>query len=1264
MRKLLYLIPLLSLLFVLAPVSADACTELIAHECYNQEEKCEFTVTTTANHDLRAQGGDYGELDKASRNWYDLREVTSAYDESGSTMKEYESCNTDKCDIMPIGFMRMRAITTTQIKWADWNSGRYGWNLQGFDKTGDSGCMRIKAKNGFLVKLKFGFAPEEEDENDNPDMIDFLLRGSYSIQSDYDNDRNPWVTYSSQSPTAAGYTHATVILDGDNGDYLSMDPSDDCSDIGTFTLDMSKPDGTNWVYSTTYGDHDYNNDQEKWFVNLMGYENKEYLRLRAECDQIEATEEAELDTGATVSTITLEVNEGDEIALSADAFSGDTHEIKLYKPQSPYLGISNNNKPKVKGWSEDTRFGFSLGYNLKDKENIDDIILSAINVNVFTDTPYNLIKYAANRNTEHGVSEFSNILQWIKLTVKDTNVAITVNADATKDFNSPENTLPTANKLVLDLENIPPNGESICTDPDSDIIYSNLEVLSGGDLISTARIYQNKLSFYKVLHKQGNVRLKFKCDESHYNNQEEVTINIELTNVVEDISVVGATPAIGYELGKTTFSIDEETDETFSISLINYDDNTISVGQGTSTQFTSNNGISVNVRPVGKNRIDLDYSAGSPEDDYLILPIVEGNKDPKNLKINFVVNDINSPIKWKVEEIALETQEEFSKSITKTTFINKYEDSEGDSIGYISFVDLAGVTHGELSWNNLPISTSVPVPWNSLNNNPIVYTPSQNAVGSDSFWIKVTDDNSEGVLVSQPLKVTIDITNTNDNPTISFPVEYTLTNGKYILEIEEDSFGSAIVSPSDIDEGDNPTIKVSPPSNSQWSNSDISITNNKITFTPPADFFDESGTIMEVRASDGKLESNPIQIIVKVSGVNDLPTSAAKEVSTYRDTKYTFKPSEFQFSDVDSGDTLQKVTITNLPSGGDLKLSGSEVSTDDVIIAAELTNLAFYPNFGFVNTTSFSFSVSDGTDYSDTNILSIKVLPSPYGDFSQSCSLGGEKILNSNWCCKTGYTPKPDLTDVTIAGGDVNACKPYQNLPPVASFIASSTNISIGDIVLFNASASQDSDGAIVEYSWDFGDNSTKGTGKTTSHKYTSECNDDPCQVTLTVKDNLNQLSTDSIIINLGAAATIPLVDNTTDETIPTLPDTGDDPELTAAQKELVEQQRELAALQKQLQQQDDSGGAGWFLALLILALLGGGGWYAFKKGLFGKKKPPATIPASTPTTSTQPTTSPIRNFISTNKQKGLSNEEIRTKLRGKGWRDGDIDKYMNAART
>jgi predicted negative regulator of RcsB-dependent stress response len=95
----------------------------------------------------------------------------------------------------------------------------------------------------------------------------------------------------------------------------------------------------------------------------------------------------------------------------------------------------------------------------------------------------------------------------------------------------------------------------------------------------------------------------------------------------------------------------------------------------------------------------------------------------------------------------------------------------------------------------------------------------------------------------------------------------------------------------------------------------------------------------------------------------------------------------------------------------------------------------------------------------------------------------------------------------------------------------------------------------------------------------------------------------------------------------------------------------------------------GWLITLIVLALLGVGGWFAFKR--FGGKKPPASSPASpaqpaasAPAQPQQPAASPIRKFISAQKGQGLSNEQIRTKLRGKGWRDGDIDRYMNASRA
>jgi hypothetical protein len=60
------------------------------------------------------------------------------------------------------------------------------------------------------------------------------------------------------------------------------------------------------------------------------------------------------------------------------------------------------------------------------------------------------------------------------------------------------------------------------------------------------------------------------------------------------------------------------------------------------------------------------------------------------------------------------------------------------------------------------------------------------------------------------------------------------------------------------------------------------------------------------------------------------------------------------------------------------------------------------------------------------------------------------------------------------------------NHPPVALFTASPNNGKAPLIVLFNAASSYDPDGTIVDYAWDFGDNSPAAYGSSVSHKYTS----------------------------------------------------------------------------------------------------------------------------------------------------------------------------------
>jgi PKD repeat protein len=69
------------------------------------------------------------------------------------------------------------------------------------------------------------------------------------------------------------------------------------------------------------------------------------------------------------------------------------------------------------------------------------------------------------------------------------------------------------------------------------------------------------------------------------------------------------------------------------------------------------------------------------------------------------------------------------------------------------------------------------------------------------------------------------------------------------------------------------------------------------------------------------------------------------------------------------------------------------------------------------------------------------------------------------------------------------------NQPPVAAFSANCTNL----VCALDGSASSDPDGTVAGYSWDFGDSTAAGTGKTPSHTY---ANAGTYNVVLTVTDD------------------------------------------------------------------------------------------------------------------------------------------------------------------
>ncbi|WP_226889029.1 DUF4114 domain-containing protein [Nostoc sp. MG11] len=117
-------------------------------------------------------------------------------------------------------------------------------------------------------------------------------------------------------------------------------------------------------------------------------------------------------------------------------------------------------------------------------------------------------------------------------------------------------------------------------------------------------------------------------------------------------------------------------------------------------------------------------------------------------------------------------------------------------------------------------------------------------------------------------------------------------------------------------------------------------------------------------------ENSGLQIIEN----NTVPTSADKAITINSDSLYIFQPSDFAFSDPDSGDSLQAIQIITLPELGffldsddnDTLDSGEAISLGQIIPLDKLSQLKLKTDITATgnNFASFQFKITDGTDYS------------------------------------------------------------------------------------------------------------------------------------------------------------------------------------------------------------------------------------------------------------------------------------------------------------
>ncbi len=293
----------------------------------------------------------------------------------------------------------------------------------------------------------------------------------------------------------------------------------------------------------------------------------------------------------------------------------------------------------------------------------------------------------------------------------------------------------------------------------------------------------------------------------------------------------------------------------------------------------------------------------------------DGNADSNTATVSITVNPFNdAPV---ADSKSATVNEDTSADIALTA-----TDRENDPLTYTI---INNPSHGKLSG----IAPN------------LIYAPSANYNGPDSFTYKANDGNAD----SNTATISITVSPVNDAP-VATADSYT-TNEDNALTV---AAPGVLGNDADIDGNTLSAVKVTGPSQGTVTLNASGI----FTYRPNANFNGQDS--FTYKANDGTADSNVVTVLININPVNDAPVADAKSATVNEDT-----PADIALTATDSENDPLTYSLASEPSHGKVSISGAVAR--------------YTPSANYNGPDSFMYKANDTTQGSNAATVSITVSP-------------------------------------------------------------------------------------------------------------------------------------------------------------------------------------------------------------------------------------------------------------------------------------------------